>query len=305
MSNPAENSTSNTKHFQVIADHEASALDLLAHASPFSKAQLKDFAQKGAIWLSHGGKKAEAIRRLKRTLKIGQQLDLYFNAKLLQQPLLGDKFQAKLIQDFGSYSVWFKPRGMLSQGTKYGDFQSLPRWVELRSESLFGQTRQCWQIHRLDQATEGLMLIAHSKKMATALTHLFEEKQIHKTYLANAWGKPSESEWSSQEPVDGKKALSHFKLIGSSKIDGQTFSRIEVNIETGRKHQIRKHLSSAGLPIVGDRLHGNPDLNESLQPQADLQLSAYILQWLCPIDNTQKVFRLDDKYLTLIKMEND
>lgn len=294
----SENPVSDNRHFQVTADHEASALELLAQASPFSKAQLKDFAQKGAIWLSHGGKKAEAIRRLKRTVKPGHQLDLYYNPKLLQQPLLGDQFQATLIHDFGGYSVWFKPRGMLSQGSKYGDFQSLPRWIELRSELLFGQIRQCWQIHRLDRATEGLMLIAHNKKTAAALTRLFEEKRIHKTYLANVWGAPEQSEWSCLEPIDGKKAISHFKLISRSQIDGQAVSRIEIAIETGRKHQIRKHLASANLPIIGDRLYGNAQLNP--QYDFDLQLSAYKLRWICPINHDEQTIQLSDELLTLI-----
>ncbi|QKI88682.1 RluA family pseudouridine synthase [Thiomicrorhabdus xiamenensis] len=293
----SEKPVSENPHFQAVAENETSALELLAQACPFSKAQLKDFAQKGAIWLNHG-KKAEAIRRLKRTLKPGQQLDLYYNPKLLQQPLLGDQFQATLIQDFGAYSVWFKPRGMLSQGSKYGDFQSLPRWIELRSEQFFGQIRQCWQIHRLDRATEGLMLIAHNKKTAAALTRLFEEKRIHKTYLANVWGKPSQPEWSSHEPIDGKNATSHFKLIGNSEIDGHHFSRVEIAIETGRKHQIRKHLASANLPIIGDRLYGNAQLDQPYD--FDLQLSAYKLRWICPISHSEQTIRLSDELLTLI-----
>lgn len=295
------NNASDTQHFQVIAEQQANALDLLADVCPFSKAQLKDFAQKGAVWLSTGGKRAEPVRRLKRTLKIGQQLDLYFNAKLLQQPLLGDKFQAKLIQDFDSYSLWFKPRGMLSQGSKFGDFQSLPRWIELRSEAIFGTPRQCWQIHRLDRATEGLMLIAHSKKTAAQLTRLFETKQIHKTYLANVWGAPNQSEWTSQEPIDGKSAVSHFKVLGSAEIAGRAFSRVEIRIETGRKHQIRKHLSQAGLPIIGDRLYGDPDLNQ--QFDFDLQLSAYRLQWLCPLENLERSAQLSEQDLTLLKTD--
>ncbi|MBN2646202.1 MAG: RNA pseudouridine synthase [Thiotrichales bacterium] len=292
------NNPSDTQHFQVIAEQEANALDLLADASPFSKAQLKDFAQKGAVWLSHGDKRAESIRRLKRTLKIGQQIDLYYNPKLLALPLLDNHLQAQLIADFGSYSVWFKPRGMLSQGSKFGDFQSLPRWIELRSESVFGTPRQCWQIHRLDRATEGLMLIAHTKKTAAQLTRLFEIKQIHKTYLANVWGEPEQATWSSYQPIDDKPATSHFKVLGSDEIGGHAFSRVEIQIETGRKHQIRKHLSQANLPIIGDRMYGDPELNP--QYDFDLQLSAYRLQWRCPQDNIERCIQLAPSDLTLL-----
>ncbi|BBP46580.1 hypothetical protein THMIRHAS_19530 [Thiosulfatimonas sediminis] len=292
----AGNAAVDTQHFQVIAEHDSNALDLLAEATPFSKAQLKDFAQKGAIWLNHGGKKAEVIRRLKRTLKSHQKIDFYYNPRLLAQALLCDNIQARLVADYGAYSLWFKPRGMLSQSSKYGDFQSLPRWVELRSANLFGTARPCWQIHRLDRATEGLMLIAHNKKTAAQLTQLFEEKRIHKTYLANVWGTPQVPKWSNHQPIDGKSACSHFIWQASAILNQSPISRIQITIETGRTHQIRKHLSADGLPIIGDRLYGDP------QTTVDLQLSAYRLQWLCPVDNIERDIQLNERDLTLIEV---
>ena len=296
-----------TQHFTVQAtETNRNAMDLLATESGFSKAKLKDLAQKGAVWLSQqNGKtnKAQRLRRLKRELADNQQVDLYFHPQLDAMPLLYANNPAILIKDFGDYSVWLKPRGMLSQGSKFADFQSLPRWIELRSETIFGKPRQCWQIHRLDRATEGLMLIAHSKKAAAQLTRLFEQKQIHKTYLAIVWGIPEPAEWTSREPVDGKTTVSHFKLLARSELNQHNISLIEVDIETGRKHQIRKHLATANLPIIGDRLHGNPALNESLNPQPDLQLSAYKLRWICPLENIEKTIQLSDEQLTLITKE--
>lgn len=90
----------------------------------------------------------------------------------------------ELIADEGHYSVWHKPAGMLSQGSKWGDHCTLSRWVETHDEN----PRSVFTVHRLDRAANGLMLIAHSKNAARLLAAMFANKTIKKHYHATVYG---------------------------------------------------------------------------------------------------------------------
>ena len=88
--------------------------------------------------------------------------------------------------------------------------------------------------------------------------------------------------------VDGKSAQSTFRCLAYDEAKEQ--SLIEVKIDSGRKHQIRVHAASIGLPIVGDRLHGIADETEAL----NLQLCAVSLSFICPITKKQQCFQLPE-----------
>lgn len=308
------------QHWHLQAKEPISALQLLADNTDLSKQYLKTCALKGAVWIQRTNNgKVERLRRLKTELKTGQQLDFYHNKTLLNQ----EPKAPKLVADFGNYSVWLKPRGMLSQGSKWADFTALYRWVEMNYQP-DNNPRQCWIVHRLDRATSGLMLLAHSKKMASQLSHLFEENRIKKTYQAWVHGQLPQQKQTYNSDIDGKTAKSHALLL-----EYQTeynISKIEVQIESGRKHQIRRHLSEAGFAIIGDRLYGSSELDEALNkalhkamtqtlpsslPKAlDLQLSAVELCLPCNLnelvtetDNTSNepcCFQLDNQQLELL-----
>jgi tRNA pseudouridine32 synthase/23S rRNA pseudouridine746 synthase len=89
--------------------------------------------------------------------------------------------------------------------------------------------------------------------------------------------------------VDDKSAKSTFSCLNYDTTKDQ--SLIQVKIESGRKHQIRIHAASIGLPIVGDRLHGIANNNEPM----DLQLCAVSLRFNCPMTLQQQCFELPDR----------
>ncbi|WP_172959667.1 RluA family pseudouridine synthase [Thiomicrorhabdus aquaedulcis] len=273
---------------------------------PLSKQQLKACFDKGAVWhtpyTQHNGHslithtKTVRLRRVKKVLAVGDTLDFYYQPNVLNQTVP----PATLVADFGDYSVWIKPRGMLSQGSKWGDFTALYRWVEMHYAPN-GQTRQAWIVHRLDRATAGLMLLAHTKKMAQTLSHYFETGQIHKTYQANVWGNWGDTlniqgTLTLTQPIDDKSAISHLTL----RSQGVGMARVAIAIDTGRKHQIRRHLAAVGLPIMGDRLYGDAQQDATLAQRPNCQLTAYQLRFTCPISQALHHFELSESQLDLL-----
>jgi tRNA pseudouridine32 synthase/23S rRNA pseudouridine746 synthase len=253
-------------HLTVTEDAQDNALNFLAIATKFSKQQLKAAMQKGAVWIERN-QQIQRLRRGKKQLQAGDQLHLYYNEDVLnEQPP-----QAKLIADEGDFSIWYKPYGMYCQGSKWGDHCTINRWIEQQLD------RPSFIVHRLDRAATGLIIIAHKKNSLAIFNQLFQHRTITKKYQAIVQGKFSASEKpiTIDRDIDDKKSISHVQLITYN--EGENRSLLEVKIDTGRKHQIRRHLSEYGYPIIGDRLYGkdNPE-------NINLQLCSYQLNFNYP-----------------------
>ena len=152
-------------------------------------------------------------------------------------------------------------------------------------------------VHRLDKDTSGLIVIAKNDKVHTALTEMFQEKKIRKTYLAILKGKLNKSEGKIvtqigrdkndrkkmtviDDVTKGKNAITNYKVVSQNNL----FTLVKVNIETGRTHQIRVHMRHLGYPILGDSVYGRKD-NEKRQ-----MLHAYKLEFLHPVTGHQMEF---------------
>ena len=264
-----------------ITPYNASELPsrLLAADSQLSRQQVKQAMHKGAVWLTHA-KHTRRLRRDQAQLKPGDKLHLYFNPEVLQQ----EPLEPKLIADEEEYSVWCKPAGMLSQGSKWSDHTTLTRWAELHIQP----QRPAFLVHRLDRFADGLMLIAHTKSMARQLSGKFENREVEKLYNVWVHGEfPGQGEAVHiDKPLDGKSAISLAQRIGFDADSNQ--SLLEVRIETGRKHQVRRHLAGVGFPVVGDKLHGE---NET----GDLRLSAVLIAFEHPQSGERKRYELKEK----------
>lgn len=281
------------KHI-TVDENSITLIDLLfKNCRQISRQKLKLAMKYGAVWLTPQAKnnqprKTTRIRRAKKLLQTGYQVHLYYNEAILFSEIK----PAKLVSDEGEYSIWNKPGGMFSQGSKWGDHTSVCRWIEL-----FGlaennlPVRQCFLVHRLDRATNGLILVAHSKQATNLLTQLFETRKIHKHYSA---------------VVKGKCCLETVPLVIDSDIEGKCATSIIlsadydsdvdqtsliVEIKTGRKHQIRRHLSMNGFPVVGDRLYSGDQENLELMP--DLMLTACFIEFVCPFRQITKTYLLE------------
>lgn len=255
-------------HLTVSAE-ATSAIELLCANCELSKAQVKQAMRKGAVWLSHQ-QHTRRLRRLKKTLHADDQLHLYYHSAILaSQPS-----PPLLIADYHSYSIWYKPYGVFCQGSKWGDHCTINRLVEQQTE------RPAFIVHRLDRATTGLIIIAHSKSSAAALAALFARRQVEKRYLAIVHGQypATDQPVTINTAIDGRAATSHIVRREFNPTSQQ--SLLDVHIETGRKHQIRRHLSDSGFAIVGDRLYGSEATDAA---QQDLQLCCHSLRFICPV----------------------
>jgi len=266
------------KHIDV-AETGLTAVDLLSEATELSKQVIKQAMTKGAVWLTRD-KNTQRLRRARRTLKKDDIVHLYYNAEILASI----PTKALLIADEGDYSVWYKPYGLLSQGSKWSDHCTITRFA---SQHLAPE-RPAFIVHRLDRAATGLILVAHTKKATAALTELFQKRRMNKQYQAIVQGKfpTSPKTLTFDTPIDDRVAISHVQLIEYS--EKRDCSLVRVDIETGRKHQIRRHLSEAGYPILGDRLYGI-----EASPTVDLQLTAVLLSFTCPLTQELRCYELD------------
>ena len=267
----------------VIESPDDSAVDVLQEATGLSKQRIKLAMSQGAVWVTRG-RNTRRLRRVKRALSVGDEVHLYYDAGILAEipP------EPALIADVAAYSVWRKPCGLRSQGSKWGDHCTVVRWAErhLRPE------RPAFTVHRLDRAANGLILVAHSRSIAAILSALFRDRKMEKRYRAVVAG-----DFSGQPnpvrvelPIGDRESISEISWLQTS--DDRSRSLVDVTIETGRKHQIRRHLADLGYPILGDRLYG-----AGATDGVDLQLTAYLLAFHCPVAGEQVEYRLGENWL--------
>ncbi|MBI5330706.1 MAG: RluA family pseudouridine synthase [Betaproteobacteria bacterium] len=132
-------------------------------------------------------------------------------------------------------------------------------------------------VHRLDQATSGLLLMARGEVMQRALSRDFAARRVHKRYIAvvdgrlaapgdatEDWGVidlPLAADWPRRprqrvDAAHGKPSLTRWRVLGR---EGDNATRVELEPVTGRTHQLRVHLAALGHPILGDALYA-PDI---------------------------------------------
>ena len=264
-----------------IADADVKAADILCRSTSLPKATIKRAMTKGAVWLSRG-RDTRRIRRADRALKPGDTLHLYYDQDILAQT----PADATLIADEDEYSIWYKPFGMLSQGSKWGDHCTINRWVENHLKP----QRPAFLVHRLDRAATGLIIIAHGRKTAAYFARQFRLGGIEKRYRAIVHGHFPDA-MTIETPIENKPALSHVRLLDFNLSCDE--SLLEVTIDTGRKHQIRRHLSEAGHPIIGDRIYGATEQHDD----RNLCLTSCHVSFLAPPDGIRRSYSLPTRLL--------
>jgi tRNA pseudouridine65 synthase len=140
-----------------------------------------------------------------------------------------------------------------------------------------------YPVHRLDRATSGVLLFARTREAAAVLCESFESRQVEKRYLALVRGAPADS-GVIDHPIPKSEggarvpALTRFVLVARSSVD--RCALVLAMPETGRFHQVRRHLRHLGHPLIGDVNYGSGELNRHYRSVYDLRRLALHAQMI-------------------------
>lgn len=186
-----------------------------------------------------------------------------------------------------------KAPGEIVQGDKTGDeplVETVRRYIKekyAKPGNVF-----CGVVHRLDRPVGGLVVFAKTSKSLARLNEMFRLGQVHKTYRCITRNRPpkdadrlvhyittverNNKSYASLTPKkDAKQAALSYKLVGTS----NRYFLLEINLETGRKHQIRVQMAAVGCPIRGDLKYGDKRSN----PDGSISLYAHRISFMHPV----------------------
>ena len=172
----------------------------------------------------------------------------------------------KIIYQNKDYLVADKPAGITTTKEKKGETGTLEDFLAITYPNNLPRNGI---VHRLDKGTSGLMLAAKNQKTWLFLKKQFKERLVVKKYYCLVGGEASVDgsiNWpigrskhrfgKFEVRVEGKAALTEFKRIKTYVKEGKKYGLLEVNLKTGRTHQIRVHMSHLRWPLVGDKVYG-------------------------------------------------
>ena len=218
-------------------------------------------------------------------IKEGQKIAL-LESREKPQKLFTKKLQVIFEDDY--LAVIHKPAGIPTSGNYFKTISNaLP--FNLNTSHQKDALPAPLPVHRLDNPTSGILLIAKSKAAQVSLNRLFEEKKIKKSYHALVVGTIIESILL-KNPIEEKNAETRIEVIENFQLKNEQFSLVKAFPKTGRTHQIRIHLAKNGNAIVGDKIYGK--VSENLK-KGGLFLAATGLEFNHPITNKMMCFDLE------------
>jgi len=195
-------------------------------------------------------------------------------------------FPLKVLFEDDHLAVIHKPAGILVSGNSFKTIANALA-QNIQRSSLPDATRP-QPVHRLDYPTTGILLVGKTSSSIRALNRLFKAKEIRKTYYAVTIGE-MDGHGTITAAIDGKASQSTYKLCAAvpSKRFGQ-LNLIALKPQTGRRHQLRKHLFGIGHPILGDKDYGPENL---ILYGKGLYLHAYSLNFIHPFTHEEVLFK--------------
>jgi 23S rRNA pseudouridine1911/1915/1917 synthase len=233
----------------------------------------------------------QAISQFNHVLKTEDILEIKFENTIIQEKLRGikivfeDKFLIIIEKEAGILSI---STAKQKENTAYS---ILSEYVKKQDSK-----NRIFVVHRLDRETSGLMMYAKSEGIQKALQLNWNENILERTYLAVVEGKLPKTEdtiasylveskalivYSTQNISLGQHAITHYEVLKTTNRN----SLVKLNLETGRKNQIRVHMQDLGNPIIGDEKYG-----ATTNPIKRLGLHAWVLAFKHPFSDQDMHF---------------
>lgn len=242
----------------------------------------------------------------KTELKNGEKITLYLpEEKRSVDKILPETSDLKKIYEDNEILVIDKPAGMAvhpAPGTLSGTVVNALLGIYSDFAEKMQDNERPGIVHRLDKDTSGCLIIAKTPSAKFAISKQFADRKIEKKYLAITCGIPSQRHetiktFIGRHPVDrkkmavlkdaGREAISEYKVLATTEIEGQKLALLEVNLKTGRTHQIRVHLAHIKCPILGDPIYGG--YQKIKTPR--LMLHAWKISFLHPVSSEKISFQ--------------
>ena len=253
-----------------------------------SRVAIQRLIETGKILVN--GKKVKASYKVQVNDKITMEEE-----KAVEVELKAQDIPVEIIYEDRDIIVVNKPKGMVvhpANGNPDGTLVNAIMAICKDSLSGIGGEIRPGIVHRLDKDTSGILIVAKNDKAHINLSQQIKEHKVKKTYIALVKGIVKENNATINMPIGrsekdrkkmavtkkGKEAITHFKVL--KRYDKYTL--LEINIETGRTHQIRVHLSQIGYPIVGDEVYSKGKNEWNIKGQC---LHAKSLDFKHPITN--------------------
>lgn len=253
-----------------------------------SRVAIQRLIETGKILVN--GKKVKASYKVQVNDKITMEEE-----KAVEVELKAQDIPVEIIYEDRDIIVVNKPKGMVvhpANGNPDGTLVNAIMAICKDSLSGIGGEIRPGIVHRLDKETSGILIVAKNDKAHINLSEQIKEHKVKKTYIALVKGIVKENNATINMPIGrsekdrkkmavtkkGKEAITHFKVL--KRYDKYTL--LEINIETGRTHQIRVHLSQIGYPIVGDEVYSKGKNEWNIKGQC---LHAKSLDFKHPVTN--------------------
>ncbi|MBE6390119.1 MAG: RluA family pseudouridine synthase [Lentisphaerae bacterium] len=238
----------------------------------YSRTFLQNIIKSGAVTVN-----GSIVTQPRLTVKSGDVITLEIAVVSGETVISAEPFEFDILFEDTDFLVINKPAGVVVHPAP-GNFEHtvvnalIGRYPAMAQDFAADDAVRPGIIHRLDKDTSGCLAIAKTVEAKYKLGKAFADRKTGKTYLAICRGIPKEpagvlKSLIGRHPVNrqkmaivernGKEAHTSYRVIAQKEIDNIPLALLEVKIFTGRTHQIRVHLSSIGLPIIGDELYGN------------------------------------------------
>jgi 23S rRNA pseudouridine1911/1915/1917 synthase len=274
-------------------------LSVVMAALKTKKAAAEDLIRTGHVQL-----KGIPLTRIQTVLEIGDtiEIDPEFDLPPKQTLIPAKRAPFEVLFHDPHLVVVNKPAGLLTVPTPSRESNTLQgqlrRWLKGQRQQQSGEDAIC--VHRLDKLVSGVLVFAKSHEVADRLRDQFEARKPERLYRAFVRGKPQRASGtvesylstdddlnrrSSEDPQAGELAITHYQLEES----WDNISLLAIRLETGRRHQIRVHLSDLGHPILGDARY-SPAAADDRWPYIRIALHAETLGFKHPVTDQSMRF---------------